>query len=83
MVRHHSSNAADNLVVWVLLLLNALILKEAYLFKPDYYWCLVVTAPLFVMALFRLRVRRPVRPRASRKIIKEARAERELESNLA
>jgi len=50
-MRHYFKQAnVTGMITWMALLLNVVILKAAYLYHQNWYWGLVVSAPLLVFA---------------------------------
>ena len=51
MIRNREKVSVGNLIILILVLLNAVILKAAYSGSDNWYWALIATAPLLFIAI--------------------------------
>jgi hypothetical protein len=52
MQLHNVNNPSVGVMVFILVFINAVILKVAFIVEEDLYWLLVVTLPLLALAVF-------------------------------
>ena len=51
MKNNSKQDNANGLVIWFIMLMNAIILKTAYLHHPKWYWWLLASVPLLIIAI--------------------------------
>lgn len=52
MIQTDRQPAADGIILFFIILLNAVILEMAYTGNSNWYWCLVVTIPLLALIIW-------------------------------
>jgi hypothetical protein len=55
MTRNHSMVSSTGTIDFWLLLLNAVVLKNGFIIHEKWYWLLVITIPLQILALISFR----------------------------
>lgn len=55
MSRNQKSVSASGLIILIIVLLNAIVLKTAYINNHNYYWALIITLPLLLLAIHNIK----------------------------
>ncbi|MBL0337436.1 MAG: FMN-binding glutamate synthase family protein [Chitinophagaceae bacterium] len=55
MSRNQKSVSASGVIILIIVLLNAIILKTAYINNADYYWALLILLPLLLLAIYNIK----------------------------
>lgn len=58
MIRNQRSVPVNGMIVIILILVNAVILREAYTGSSKWYWVLLLTVPLLLLAIKNVRQRK-------------------------
>jgi uncharacterized protein (DUF58 family) len=51
MSRNQRQVSASGFIILILIMVNAIIIKSAFLYRHDYYWGLLLSVPLLLFAL--------------------------------
>ncbi len=52
MSRNQQPVSASGIIILMLVFINAIVVKSAYIDNPGYYWALLITLPLLVLAIY-------------------------------
>ena len=55
MSRNQKSVSASGVIILIIVLLNAIVLKTAYIDNADYYWALLIVLPLLLLAIYNIK----------------------------
>ena len=58
MLHNEKYSSLRGMIVLLLVILNVLILKVAFIKNEDWYWALVITLPMLLMAILDVRKRK-------------------------